>query len=290
MPVATALGTYKSTLTASASGVCYGKLQTGDVQVVDEIVKFTLKAPIQVSPSTMVDYEISILNRDKYSFLLTQVRNVLPLDFTYKSMIQGPTPNSAQGQRQIWNNFTLPPGTTKWILRSQAAPLYGLYTDRIGADSLETYIYTSTHSLTVLPVVDLVKDSPVTLGAVGMYIPYTITVINQSSTNLVNVVITDTLPAGFIYNDVLGSTPLPAALGPNEAQPVWTVEQLKAGQSLVLAFNAFILPGVVPGTYYNTVAGDSDTGVLPGPIFAAPIEVTPNSLVQLLYMPVLFKK
>lgn len=280
------LGTKTPTFSATANGVCFGRLgsglTSGQVVVDDYVVVFT-KTPSQqrIPPMTLVDFVITIDNNDQYPFRLAAITDTLPAGFTYYAMVSGPSPTLVQAGKVVWRDVLIPAGVTRWTIRLQSAPLYGSYYNKIWAVSPETVIVTGTHTnaVQVLPLFDLKKDAAPGVYFPGMVVPYTITLVNQSDTQYNNILITDTLPTGFRYYRSRPGYPTPIALGPNASQPVWNIPTLRAncgaaGCTARIAFDALVAYWAPVGRYTNQVIGSSPSGSIPGPINTAPVTLT----------------
>ncbi len=292
LPSAT-LGTKTPTVTTtSAAGICIGKFISGDVNVgmgvnvVDDVIVLKKTSPAFVAPRSLVEYDISIQNKDSYPFPITLIDS-LPLGFSYDSMTSGPTPSltqvrpSDQRMEVIWYNLVIPRNTTYHLkMKARSSNLYGDYTNYLDANSPETIIRRALADkpVTVAPLVDIKKDTPVKAAMPGSTVPYTIILLNLSSMNYTNVLVTDTLPSGFSFVRMQAGSPAPIALGPNKTQPVWKISSLAAGASATLAFETTIGAGTAPNTYYNLVTASSPNGHIPDTGPTAPVVVT-NTLV-----------
>lgn len=283
------LGNKTPTFSATANGVCFGRLSGGLVRVEDYVVEFNKEAvQDRIPPLTLVDFEITINNRDDYPFHLVTVTDTMPAGFTYYSMVSGPPPTSVQGNKVVWRNVTIPANTTRWTVRMQSGPLYGDYTNSVWAVSPETTMIAAASGVVhVLPLFDLKKDVAPGVYYPGMVVPYTITLVNQSDVTYNNIRITDTLPLGFRYYRSRQGYPAPIALGPNGTQPVWNISSLRAncttmGCTTRIAFEARVSPWVPVGSYTNQVIGSSPSGSIPGPINTAPVTLRAwNSIIYL---------
>lgn len=275
------LGTRTTYFSGTAIGVCFGRMTGGKVSVVEDVVVLTKKALNKnVPPLALVDFDISIQNKDDYDFILPAITDTLPAGFTYFSMIGGPAP-IVQGNQLIWNNILIPgSGTARWRLRTQAASDYGTYFNHLAAYSPETIITAvdSIPPVAVQPLVDLKKDPSVTSSPPGANVVYTITLINMSQVTYSSVRVTDTMPTGFTFLNVLPGNVGSTLIDPNPVRPVWMIAQLKSGCAggciVRIGFLAKVGDAVSPGSYCNTVIGESPSGSVPGPICTAWITVT----------------
>lgn len=91
--------------------------------------------------------------------------------------------------------------------------------------------------------------APATVVA-GNDVTYTLTLYNSVEQAWTNIRITDTLPAGFTFAQMLGG-PVPVV---NGGQLVWSPPDVAAGGTLTLVFRATVNRDVPPGIHHNTVA------------------------------------
>lgn len=294
LPNAT-LGTKTPTVTTtSAAGICIGKFTSGDpnvgmgVSVVDDVIVLKKTSLPYVAPRSLVEYDISIQNKDAYPFPITLIDS-LPLGFSYDSMTSGPLPSltqirpSDQRMEVIWYNLVIPRNTTYHIkMKARSSNLYGDYTNYLDATSPETVIRRALADkpVTVAPLVDVKKDTPVKAAMPGSTVPYTIILLNLSSMNYNNVMVTDTLPSGFTFVRMQAGSPAPIALGPNKTQPVWKINSLASGASATLAFETTVAGNTPPNTYYNLVTASSPNGHIPDTGPTAPVVVTNTLIAQ----------
>lgn len=289
----TKLGDAIATFSGSAANVCFGKMSGGKVTVKDYLIKFTkIAKKTLLPPLTLHDYWITIENVDKINdILLDTVTDTLPAGFTYYSMIQGPNPDLVKDGKVIWRNVTIPKGAKiLWKVNLQSGPLYGTgFINQIWATSLQTPIITATSTplVSVLPIFDLQKIVAINSTFPGGVVPYTITLVNFSQAPYANLIVTDTLPAGFTFYRMRTGYPSPVTIGPAGSQPVWNIPSLAVGNLSRLVFDVVIGANVAPGVYLNQVIGSSPSGSVPGPIFTAPITVT--QVTSVLYLPIIRK-
>jgi uncharacterized repeat protein (TIGR01451 family) len=293
------LGSKTPAWAKSSLDACIGNLGSGDhpigngrIYVVENVIELTKTAqqfPV-FAPLSLVEYEIAFKNLDYYEFTLPLVTDTMPPGFTYFDMVLGPAPTSIEGDKLIWQNVTISAGglygtTTKWKIRLQTSNLYQTALNTIAVNSPETVIPASTASIVVGPVFDLKKAVGVDSTFPGGIVPYTITLVNQSTVDYTNLRITDTLPVGFeFYRTRSGISPI--QLGPEMSQPVWVITKLTKGSTYQLVFDVSVRFSVIPGTYLNAVIGTSPDGSVPGPILTAPVTIlTPIHV----YLPMITK-
>jgi uncharacterized repeat protein (TIGR01451 family) len=118
-----------------------------------------------------------------------------------------------------------------------------------------------------LPDVQLNKTVEPALAFSGDVVTYTMSLFNNSSIT-VTLNLTDTMPPGFVFNQVLGSTPPPAGSNPL----VWSNVRLTPQQSIVFAWRALVGLDTPPGFYYNLISWDLNGVSLPDRVDLALIE------------------
>jgi uncharacterized repeat protein (TIGR01451 family) len=117
----------------------------------------------------------------------------------------------------------------------------------------------------------------------GGIVTYTITLENQSETTIEDIHITDTLPAGFGFREMLPLGPTPVLTFP---QVVWDLADIGPGENKELAFQVLVEPDVTSGVYRNTVEGHSPASLIVGVRAIAPVEVEGTRLV---FLPLLLR-
>lgn len=118
-----------------------------------------------------------------------------------------------------------------------------------------------------LPEVAIDKAVTPTLAFTGDPITYTMVLTNNSLVTL-TLRVTDTMPTGFAFGNVIGATPAPVSTAPL----VWSNLMLPPGQSIMLTWRAVVGASTPPGFYYNAVDLDADGLTLPGRSDLAQIE------------------
>jgi hypothetical protein len=104
--------------------------------------------------------------------------------------------------------------------------------------------------------------------------------------DLATVRITDTLPAGFSYYRSV-SLPSGAALV-RQSPLVWTLSQLKKGNSAAFVFEARVGADVISGTHLNTVEASSPSAQIPAAEDTAPVMVEWREL-PTVYLPLVLR-
>jgi uncharacterized repeat protein (TIGR01451 family) len=91
-------------------------------------------------------------------------------------------------------------------------------------------------------------------------IPFTIEIVNPAQVDVANVVIVDSLPAGFEFEPNAGNMPPPNTAAPatGGAQRAWNVGTLKPGQRRLIEYKVFARKA---GTLLNDVVATANAGV-----------------------------
>jgi len=297
VPAGTPLDKYKNVVEATTTDlVCIkGTGPTAQVAVVDEIIDMTKQAdPEKVPPLGIVRYEIKLKNLDSVPVNGVIVTETLPSalgqDFKFVGIAEGdPDPSEVNGRRVIWRGLTVPGDTTfKLRFDAQATVLFGKYENQVGADCPRSRITPSDSDVeapvTVLPGVVLYKTVSPTYTKAGRPVIYTVTLNNQWTGALEDVRITDTLPAGFSYRQMLDG-PAPVQRSP---VVIWELDQLGKRESEEFVFQAQVALDVVTGTYHNSIEGHSPSALIPGVEETALVEVAGVDLSQV-YLPVVLR-
>ena len=273
------LGQFASTLSATAEGIFCVEQQRGDgpVRILEDVVEIQTK-PLtpQAAPGGHADFEITFFNRDRDPYPISAVTDTLPAGFTFVETLRGaPEPTSVDGNQVRWNNIVLPGNSrTTWQIRTKASTLFGAYSNRVEARSPETRIRPATSDpMTVMPMVQLTKVAGVDQAAPGDTVPYTITLLNQTSSSYSTITITDVLPAEMVYERMLLG-PAPAYLGPDRDTPVWRNLSVGGRGGLrTLVFEAKVRPTAPEVVAYNEVIGYSPDVAIPGTDKTAPVAI-----------------
>jgi uncharacterized repeat protein (TIGR01451 family) len=298
VPLGHPLNTFKNDIAAATTDlVCIEDINpTASVKVVDELIQVTKSAsPGQVAPNGIVRYTIKVKNLDSVPISGIAVTDTLPSaagqDFEFIAAVGGyPAPDEVNGRQVIWRDLIAPgSGTLELRFDVRATILFGDYDNAISATCPRTPITPDNEdveaTVTVLPGVVLYKTVYPTHTLSGVTVVYTITLNNQTQSTLENVVITDTLPAGFSYQRKLGDTPVPRQTSPVLS---WDVGNLGKGKSKELVFEVLVGLRVVTDTYYNKVEGYSPSALIPTADETAPLEVIGQDL-EFVFLPVVLR-
>ena len=251
-----------------------------------------LKTPSSptAGPLSKFTYDIAFYNFAPVAVTIASFTDTLPGltgKWRYDSMQPGdPLPFSTNPP--VWHNLVVPAGAnlhlrvnvrtgtefgtfTNLQLSSPSPAGAGQFTGTIQAG----WVLTSDGSfngapVTVVPGVGL--DKVVSPGPVanGDSVVYTITVVNLSGAGIDNVVVTDTLPAGFSYEAWV------SGIQPTTTSPlVWNVGTVLNGDNnkVVFSFRAHISVSEPTGIYYNRVNATSPSINIPQTDDIAPVQV-----------------
>lgn len=132
------------------------------------------------------------------------------------------------------------------------------------------------------PVLTIVKSVTPSFTTPGGELRYTITLSNTGDGSAINVVLTDVLPAGFVY---AASTDTGDLEAPTEGVETysWNVGTLTVGSSVTVNYNVTVPGDAVEGTYVNRasanaanhpeVTGDANVEIRPGEVLGESIIV-----------------
>lgn len=297
VPPDTPLGNYVNVVNGSTTDLACikGTGYTAQVSVLAQLILMSKYVqPAQVPPLGVVRYDIRLYNYDSVPIPNVTVTETLPGpagdEFEFLGMVPGdPEPDVVSGRRVIWRDLTVPPQTTLQLrFDARASLLFGSYDNNLVASCPRTPIEPNFEQIratvTVLPGVVLYKTVVPTTTVAGGMVVYTITLNNQSTNDLLDILITDTLPMGFSYRRMLEG-PTPIRISP---QVVWELGRLNRGQVQRFIFEALVGVGVISGTYYNNVNGYSPSAVIPGTDETAPVYVRAIDAWRV-YMPMIFR-
>ena len=176
----------------------------------------------------------------------------LPANTTFVSAADGGTYN-ATTNTVSWNLGTQTPsafGQVHMVVKVNAPLANGtIITNTATLDSAETDPVTASAPVTVGsgPILSITKTSNVTTFTnPGLFVAYTITVTNAATATdtAKNIVLKDTLPAGFTFED-------------SSTSKTFTAFDLKPGETKTFTVNALV--GLVtPGSYTNTATAKGD--------------------------------
>jgi uncharacterized repeat protein (TIGR01451 family) len=300
MPLSTG-AQYRNDVQASTPDwVCIEDIDpTPQVRVIEEIVEFEkVVSPADVSPLGVVEYDIRLKTLDSVAVTGVTVTETLPSQlgqkFEFVGMRPGdPEPDEVSGRQVIWRDLTVPPypGILRLRFDARAPILFGVYYNEPTAwcprsEMIEPESPSDVAApVTVLPGVVLYKTVFPTQTLSGRTILYTITLYNQTTDDLADVIITDTLPTGFSYGRMATGYPSPDQVFP---EVVWSLGQVNKQTSEELVFYVQVGIGVISGTYTNKVVGHSPSAQIPGAEKEAPVQVEAAD-VSAFYLPLVLR-
>ncbi len=279
MPITT--GNYFNNVKAASDAdplICIPKLNQSALVIVKRgLVEVNKTAnPTSVGPLAVFQYNISLKNNGPYTVTVSRFTETLPglagYPWTFVSMQSGdPLPDVTNPHAPVWTNLAIGPNRTQNLrvnVRSEAQ--VGVYPNNFGAPSAGTGYMTASlparweltrptnyngAPVTVVPGVGLLKEVDPTTVFAGQDVVYTITLINISGQTINNVRVTDTLPSGFVFEQVIGGNGgVPISIDPL----VWSLGSVANSQQKVMVFRVGIPLNQPSGTYYNQVAARAD--------------------------------
>lgn len=291
---ATQPGNYNDVATAASDAdafVCapmaVSRVQVGEAAV--EIVKSASQST--AGPLSKFTYSIKFYNQAAVPVTIQRFTDTLPglvTGWRFDSMLNPGDPQPTGTTRLIWQNLVVPGGGmlnlqfnvrtgtefgTFYNLPISGPPPAGAgqFTGTIKPGWVLRPANQFTGApVTLVPGVGL--DKVVSPGPVanGDSVVYTVTVVNLSGATIDNVVVTDTLPAGFSYEATMSGLP------PTSTHPlVWTPGTMQNGDSnkVVLSFRARVSISEPGGIYYNRVNASSPSINIPDTGDIAPVQV-----------------
>jgi len=192
----------------------------------------------------------------------TIITDTLPSGITFVSST--PSPSSVSGQQLVWNLGSVSPGTSGSItLQTTVTPSAAstvTNTVRISTPTDGDDPANNTASVTTTiqrPNVTIVKTGPATVNA-GDDFTYTLTYTNTGTAPALNVVLTDTLPAGITF---VSSTPAPSTITGATLQ--WNLGTLAPGANGTITLQ--VLAATDPPVGGGSVASVTNTGTIATP-------------------------
>lgn len=257
--VITNTGTFDTSETDPVSAIAQTTVQSGP-----SIAIAKADTPDPVAAGSNITYTISWAIAGNAPATNVVVTDPLPANTTFVSADSGGT---LSGGIVTWNLGTKNPGQggVLMLVVKTAAPIPNgtVVTNTATIDSTENppQSAVATTTITSAPSLSITKTSNVTTFAnPGQTVTYTITVANAASATDTarSVVVTDTLPAGFAFDD--GTT-----------TRTFTVGDLAPGTSQVITVSALVKTDTPAGTYTNTAKGKGSN--TPEVTATAPVEV-----------------
>ena len=210
--------------------------------------------PEAVGPFGIVEYALELENLTSAPVSGIAVTDTLPPGFEFVSVLSG-YPEPASIYPLVWRDLSLGPNgvatdTIEIRYKARAPGLFGLYYNMVDGISDSTYVtrserYMDNVEVAVLPGVALYKTASTESAEAGQTVVYTLTVDNRSDTDIIGIIITDTLPSGFSYQEMVSGQG-PAAIVPNL---VWMAAGLESGEKIEYVFRVLI-DGQIPSDVY----------------------------------------
>jgi uncharacterized repeat protein (TIGR01451 family) len=292
---ATTIGNYQNVVKAGSlidPVICIPRYATPSFPVRYGQVEVSKQAtPSSINPLGQFQYNISMKNTGPVTVTVSRFTETLPgvggYPWKYVSMQSGdPLPVSTDPP--VWTNLVIGPDRTQTLrVNVRASYQVGTYPN-LAPPNLPSppagymtatlpagWVFTRTSSynnspVTVIPGVGIDKDvypTTITLPQQSTVI-YTITVVNVSGNTVNNIRITDTLPAGFVFDAWVGGD-LPVLTNP----PVWALSTMANGTTKLLSFRAKVSALQPSGTYYNRLTITADGQSIPPTGDIAPVKV-----------------
>ncbi len=203
----------------------------------------------EVNLDEQITYTITARNDSDIAATQVTVTDTIPVGMTYIS--SSPTA-TVYGNLATWSLGTLGSGSSKTMLLTLRANQTGYWTNAVTATCAENVTATASASTTVLTAgVDIEKSGPPSIVQ-GANAIYNIIVTNTGNANLINVLVTDTVPTGMSY---VSSNPGATVIG---TQVSWALGSVYPGQPRTLSLT---LKGVTAGSWTDSVSVACDQGV-----------------------------
>ncbi len=224
-------------------------------------------SPNEVGPYGEVVYTLRAENRTGLPVHNVIITDVLPPDWHFLEMVDGPDPISTDPP--VWAFAEIP--ATSWTQVRFKARAYVRFRTEINTLMWSAPIttdyagsYTNTVGVTVRPGIGFFKDvAPRTVNA-DESVVYTITLYNAETFPLSGIFITDTLPPGFTYSETLQGPDAFYNPGVNPQLVKWSVaDKLDSNDALYIVFRAHVARDAFTGDYLNEAevfARDNSTG------------------------------
>ena len=282
----TSLGFYTNRVKAASITdplICIPKHDL-QIQIAPGLIEVDKTAnPTSVGPLGQFNYSINVRNRGPFTVTLARFTDTLSgVDaahvWKFVSMVgSNPPATLASANPPAWSNLTIGPNRTQnlqFSVRTDAQvgtfpnliqpniPLAGYMTATLPAGwVLTTPTSYNGAPVFVVPGVGLLKEVFPETQIAGGTVVYTITLVNVSSQVLSGVRLTDTLPSGFTFEQMLSGQ------APDSISPVvvWSLGSVQIGEAnkKVLVFRARIADSQLSGIYSNRVEATSNVNIEP---------------------------
>jgi uncharacterized repeat protein (TIGR01451 family) len=239
-------------------------------------VELTKKpTPDAVGPFGIVEYNLKLENLTTAPVNGIAVTDTLPPGFEFVSVLSG-FPEPASVWPLVWRDISLGPNgsaddTLEIRYKTRAPGLFGVYYNMIDGVSDSTYVTRSDRYLydvevAVLPGVALYKTASTEQAEAGQTVVYTLTVDNRSDMDIIGLRITDTLPTGFSYVEMVSGQG-PAATTP---KLLWMASGLESGKKIEYVFRVLIDGQIPSDVYCNQASASAYEEASPNPPVTIP--------------------
>ncbi len=262
---------------------------SGGLQVNQGIEINKKPKPNEIGPYGTVEYEISVKNLTGAPVASVVITDILPTYYgsypwTYLEMVSGQNPDSESPL--VWRLPSLPPkSTTSLVFTTRANNWLGVALNAVTGTApinlIEAKSYEKDRLVIVSSGIGFFKEAAPEAIYAGDLVTYTITLFNGEAYKLGNIVITDTLPAGFTFDSMVS----PAGLTPQGTTTlVWRIlGTLNSGSPYVIRFRARAnteAQGMFTGVYYNEMSAGAWNDQTKKPVLIPPTGPTAPVHVQ----------
>jgi uncharacterized repeat protein (TIGR01451 family) len=250
------------------------------VPAITDKAKVTIDSPLRmdktVNPSetfveTSVDYSVEVCNVATGTYTLSEFEDRLPAGFFEKATglttyVYDISPDRDLAPGECWEHtfgvdVTLDAGCDETFVQTGKKDCTNstVWIHAISPEPLWYCNATNLAPLEVKPHVSIEKEADHTAVITGETFVYTITLTNQSSQDVHDITIRDTLAGAsglyFVYSDTVPGYPAPDVINPPSLE--WQNYTIQAGDQLVLAFRVRVPEGMATGEYKNTVTAST---------------------------------
>jgi len=242
---------------AAASGITFRITKTVQPQV--------------VSPGSLLTYQVAMHNASPTTATVRSITDVLPSGFVFVGMAPGsdpriPAPGDSTPPDIVWNDVvTLPPTTSLairyWVVVAESVPYRDLpYTNTVTADVQDGGLLQSSTGVRVeSPDVAVTKLAEPTRVISGSVLTYTVVFANRGNADGILRRITDTLPEGFRYLDVVPGSDITATPLGITGTISWSGPfSVTAGQAITLSYRTQAPPTQEEVSIVNRVVAEVD--------------------------------
>jgi uncharacterized repeat protein (TIGR01451 family) len=250
------------------------------VPAISDKAKVTIDSPLTIDKTvdpgetfveTSVDYSVEVCNVATGTYTLSEFEDHLPTGFFEK--VTGQTtyqydisPDRDLAPGECWDHtfgvdVTLDAGCDETFVQTGKKDCTNstVWIHAISPEPLWYCNATNLAPLEVKPHVSIEKEADHTAVMPGESFVYTITLSNQSSTDVHEVTVQDTLAGDgsvyFVYSDTVPGYPAPNVINPPNLE--WQGHTIQAGHQLVLAFRVRVPEDMTTGEYNNTVTAST---------------------------------